>query len=103
VIEGRAPDALTGLDAPDAVFVGGGGSDPGVMDAAMAALKPGGRLVANGVTLEMEAVLLALRATHGGSLTRIALSRAEPIGAMTGWRPAMPITQWVWDKPGDGR
>lgn len=99
VAEGRAPDVLAGLPAPDAVFVGGGGSDPGVMDAAIAALRPGGRLVANAVTLEMEAVLLGLHAGSGGELARIAVSRAAPLGSMSGWRPAMPVTQWAWIKP----
>jgi precorrin-6Y C5,15-methyltransferase (decarboxylating) len=69
------------------------------MDAAMGALKSGGRLVANGVTLEMEAVLLALQAAHGGSLVRVDISRAAPVGTMQGWRPAMPVTQWSWVKP----
>src|SRR5690606_1279232 len=74
VITGTAPDALSGLDAPHAIFIGGGGSDPGVMEAAIAALRPSGRLVANAVTLEMEQLLLRLHAEHGGSLTRIAVS-----------------------------
>lgn len=99
VVTGTAPAALSGLAAPDAIFLGGGGSDAGVMDAAMSALKPGGRLVANGVTLEMEAVLLALHSAHGGALMRIDISRAAPVGTMQGWRPAMPITQWSWTKP----
>ncbi|WP_064695643.1 MULTISPECIES: bifunctional cobalt-precorrin-7 (C(5))-methyltransferase/cobalt-precorrin-6B (C(15))-methyltransferase [Rhizobium] len=98
VVEGSAPDALQGLPEPDAIFVGGGGSDPGAMDAAMAALKPGGRLVANAVTLEMEAVLLSEHAKRGGSLTRIEISRAGPVGSMSGWRPVMPVTQWRWMK-----
>lgn len=99
IVEGTAPEALAGLEAPHAIFVGGGGSEQGVMDAAMAALRPDGRLVANAVTLEMEAVLLALFSKHGGDLTRLQVSRAEPVGTMTGWRPAMPITQWRWVKP----
>ncbi|MBX3568529.1 MAG: precorrin-6y C5,15-methyltransferase (decarboxylating) subunit CbiE [Rhizobiaceae bacterium] len=99
VVEGRAPAALTGLPAPDAVFVGGGGSEPGVMEAVVDALKPGGRLVANAVTLEMEAVLLALRSRLGGELVRLAVARAEPVGSMQGWRAAMPVTQWSWAKP----
>lgn len=98
VVTGSAPAALEGLPQPDAIFVGGGGSDDGVMDAAIAALKPGGRLVANGVTLEMEAVLLACRARLGGTLIRIDISRAAPVGGMQGWRPAMPVTQWSWVK-----
>ena len=101
VVGGVAPDALEGLAAPDAIFIGGGGSEAGVMTAALAGLKPGGRLVANAVTTEMEAVLLAHHARLGGSLTRIDIARASPVGQMTGWRPAMPVTQWSWVKPAD--
>ena len=68
-------------------------------DAAIAALPPGGRLVINAVTLETEAQLAARHAALGGTLTRIAISRAEPVGGKTGWRPALPVTQWVWVKP----
>jgi precorrin-6Y C5,15-methyltransferase (decarboxylating) len=99
VIHGTAPAALAELPQPNAVFIGGGGTEPGVIAAALAALPSGGRLVANGVTLEMEALLLAQHAELGGQLTRIAIERAAPIGGMTGWRPAMPITQWSWTKP----
>ncbi|MDL2406094.1 precorrin-6y C5,15-methyltransferase (decarboxylating) subunit CbiE [Rhizobium calliandrae] len=99
IIEGHAPQALAGLPAPGAIFIGGGGSDQGVMEAAIAALKKGGRLVANAVTTDMEAILLAEYARRGGSLIRIDIARVAPIGAMTGWRPAMPVTQWSWVKP----
>ncbi len=99
VVDGVAPGALAGLAAPDAVFIGGGGSEAGVMEAALAGLKPGGRLVANAVTTEMEAVLLAHHARLGGSLIRVDIARASPVGTMTGWRPAMPVTQWCWVKP----
>jgi precorrin-6Y C5,15-methyltransferase (decarboxylating) len=98
LVEGEAPAALNGLPQPDAIFIGGGGSEPGVFDAAVAALKPGGRLVANAVTLEMEAVLLAAQARLGGNLIRIEVSRAAPVGSMQGWKPAMPVTQWTWTK-----
>ncbi|POH31155.1 MULTISPECIES: bifunctional cobalt-precorrin-7 (C(5))-methyltransferase/cobalt-precorrin-6B (C(15))-methyltransferase [Sinorhizobium] len=98
VIEGQAPEALRGLTRPDVIFIGGGGSDAGVMEAAIAALPSGGRLVANAVTTEMEAVLLAHHARLGGSLIRIDIARASPVGTMTGWRPAMPVTQWSWVK-----
>ncbi|OAP37719.1 precorrin-6Y methyltransferase [Sinorhizobium glycinis] len=98
VVDGQAPDALSGLGRPDAIFIGGGGSDAGVMEAAIAALPCGGRLVANAVTTEMEAVLLAHHARLGGSLIRIDIARASPVGTMTGWRPAMPVTQWSWVK-----
>jgi precorrin-6Y C5,15-methyltransferase (decarboxylating) len=101
LVEGQAPAALVGLPQPDAIFIGGGGSEPGVLDAAIAALKMGGRLVANAVTLEMEAVMLAAQAKLGGSLIRIELARASPVGAMQGWRPAMPVTQWSWTKMGE--
>ncbi|MGZ5813836.1 MAG: precorrin-6y C5,15-methyltransferase (decarboxylating) subunit CbiE, partial [Xanthobacteraceae bacterium] len=104
IVEGRAPAAFDGLGQPDAVFVGGGVSDAGLLDAATDALRPGGRLVVNAVTLEAEAVLLARRAglgdtSLGGELTRIAIARAEPVGRMQAWRPAMPLTQWTWVKP----
>jgi precorrin-6Y C5,15-methyltransferase (decarboxylating) len=99
IIEGEAPGALAGLPTPDGIFIGGGGSDAGVLDAAISRLRRGGRLVANAVTTEMEAVLLAEHARRGGSLTRIDIARAAPVGRMTGWRPAMPVTQWCWIKP----
>jgi precorrin-6Y C5,15-methyltransferase (decarboxylating) len=94
LVRGRAPDALAGLPPPDAVFVGGGITNPGVLDACWVALHPGGRLVANAVTLEAEAVLADGRARLGGELTRIAVARAAPVGGFTGWRPAMPVTIW---------
>lgn len=99
VVEGTAPGALKGLPMPDAIFIGGGGSEDGVMEAALSALRLGGRLVANAVTTEMEVVLLACQAKLGGSLTRIEIARASPVGGMTGWKPAMPVTQWTWVKP----
>ena len=99
VVEGPAPKALAGLDPPDAIFIGGGGSDAGVVETAIEALCPGGRLVANAVTLEMEALLLDQHNRRGGELLRVALSRAAPVGSMQAWRPAMPVMQWSWVKP----
>jgi precorrin-6Y C5,15-methyltransferase (decarboxylating) len=96
--QGAAPAILHGLPVPDAVFIGGGATVPGVIDAARAALRPGGRLVANAVTIETEAVLLALQAAHGGSLLRIGLDRLDRVGSMHALRPAMRITQWSWSK-----
>jgi precorrin-6Y C5,15-methyltransferase (decarboxylating) len=98
VVEGSAPKALAGIETPDAIFIGGGGSDDGVLETAIKALRSGGRLVANAVTLEMEALLLARHAALGGDLIRIALSRVTPVGSMQAWRPAMPVTQWTWVK-----
>jgi precorrin-6Y C5,15-methyltransferase (decarboxylating) len=91
--DGSVPQALDGLPAPDAVFIGGGLSRA-TFDAAWAALRPLGRLVANAVTLESEAELIALRRDHGGQLVKLAVNRAEPVGTLTGWRPLMPVTQW---------
>ena len=99
VVEGRAPAALDGLDRPHAVFVGGGASDASLLDAAIAALAAGGRLVVNAVTLETEAALIARHAEIGGALTRLSVERAGPVGAMTAWRPALPVVQWSWVKP----
>ena len=99
VIEAAAPAALSGLATPDAIFVGGGASDAGVLDAATRALRAGGRLVVNAVTLETEAVMLARHAALGGELIRLAVSRADAVGTMTAWRPAIPVTQWIWTKP----
>jgi precorrin-6Y C5,15-methyltransferase (decarboxylating) len=93
VVEGSAPEALDGLEAPDAVFIGGGVGGAGLLDACWARLKPRGRLAANAVTLEGEQALVAWRAANGGDLVRLAVSRAEPVGAFTGWRPLMPVTQ----------
>ena len=99
LVPGAAPEALVGLPPADAVFVGGGVSEAGVLPASVAALRPGGRLVANAVTLEGEAALLAVFSAHGGSLRRYGVARADPVGGMHGWRPAMPVTQWAWTKP----
>jgi len=97
VIEGAAPAAFADLAQPDALFIGGGAA--GVFDAAVAALRPGGRLVVNAVTVETEALLMVRHATLGGELTRVAIARVEPMGSTQAWRPALPVTQWVWEKP----
>lgn len=93
VVQGRAPEALAGLLAPDAVFVGGGGD--GALHAALwPLLADGVRLVANAVTLETEAVLAACHAMHGGSLLRVDLAETAPLGGFRGWVPARPVVQW---------
>nr|WP_232792619.1 precorrin-6y C5,15-methyltransferase (decarboxylating) subunit CbiE [Actinacidiphila yeochonensis] len=99
VVTGRAPEALDGLPVPDAVFVGGGLTVPGLLDACWGALPPGGRLVANTVTLESEALLGAWYRRLGGELVRLAVAHAVPVGGFTGWRQAMPVTQWSVTKP----
>ena len=101
VVQKRAPEAFEGLPRPDAVFIGGGLSDPGVFDAAWAALKPGGRLVANAVSLQSEVRLIEYFQRHGGELVRLEVAKAGKAG--TGgffvWRPAAPIIQWRTRKP----
>jgi precorrin-6B C5,15-methyltransferase / cobalt-precorrin-6B C5,C15-methyltransferase len=99
VVEGRAPAALTGLPTPTAIFIGGGLTTEGLIDACLSALPPGGRLVANAVTLESEAVLASWYAKLGGDLTRLAVHRASPVGGFTGWRAMMPVTIWATVKP----
>ncbi|MEU6890947.1 precorrin-6y C5,15-methyltransferase (decarboxylating) subunit CbiE [Streptomyces sp. NPDC046557] len=99
VVTGAAPAALIDLPAPDAVFIGGGLTAPGLLDAAWAALAPGGRLVVNTVTLESEAVLTDRYRRHGGELVKLAVAHAVPVGGFTGWRQAMPVTQWTVTKP----
>ena len=98
IVAGSAPASLASLPSPDAVFVGGGAGDAEAFDAAARALRSGGRLVVNAVTLETEASLIARHAALGGELIRIAISRAAPVGEKIGWRPAMPVTQWLWTK-----
>ena len=90
--------ALAGLEAPDAIFIGGGATREGVLDSCIAALKPGGRLVVHGVTLESETLLARAYAEHGGELTRIGVETAAPVGTFTGWTPGRAVTQWVWGK-----
>ena len=99
IVEGSAPQALAGLPAPDAIFIGGGGTDEGVLDAAIAALPANGRLVANAVTLEMEALLLADMRASAANWSASQLRAKRRSASMKGWRPAMPVTQWSWVKP----
>ena len=93
LIDGVVPDALEGLPAPDAIFIGGGLSEA-TFEACWAALRPLGRLVANAVTLESQAMLAVLHKSHGGDLVQIAVSRAEGLGPLTGWKPMRPVVQW---------
>lgn len=103
VIEAAVPDALNNLPAPDAIFIGGGATVPGLIETAQTALRAQGRLVVNAVTLETEGILLKAHATHGGTLTRIEIHHTRPVGGEDGrfssWRPGNPIVQWTWVKP----
>ncbi len=99
LIAGSAPEALADLPQPDAIFIGGGATAPGTIEAAWSALKPGGRLVANGVTIETESLLAAQFSTLGGSLVRLSVERSDRVGRFHAFRPAMTVTQWMAVKP----
>ncbi|MEO1721564.1 MAG: precorrin-6y C5,15-methyltransferase (decarboxylating) subunit CbiE [Pseudomonadota bacterium] len=93
-VEGKAPDALDCLETePDAVFIGGGLSQS-LLEALWRRLRSGTRVVANAVTLESEALLAHWQAETGGTLLRIELSEAAPLGARRGWRASYPVVQW---------
>lgn len=98
VVVGRAPGALVDLEPPDAIFIGGGATRQGVLDTCLSTLRPGGRLVVHGVTLETETVLAQAYADNGGELTRIGVETAAPIGGFTGWTPGRVVAQWAWTK-----
>ena len=101
LIRGKAPQALAGLERPDAIFIGGGVTREGVLDTCWQQLKPGGRLVANAVTLQSETLLMSWRERHGGELTRIHVAQAQPLGDFDTWRQALPITLLEMTKPFD--
>jgi len=101
LIRGSAPQALQGLERPDAMFIGGGVTREGVLEACWTALKPGGRLIANAVTLQSEMTLMGWRELHGGELTRIHIAQAQPLGDFDTWRQALPITLLDVVKPFD--
>jgi precorrin-6B C5,15-methyltransferase / cobalt-precorrin-6B C5,C15-methyltransferase len=99
LVQGKAPDALVGLPAPDAVFIGGGATEPGVIDLVLTALRPGGRLVVNAVTIETQNQLAVRFGALGGDLVQLQVARAERLGGFHSFRPALPIVQWSYDKP----
>jgi precorrin-6B C5,15-methyltransferase / cobalt-precorrin-6B C5,C15-methyltransferase len=100
IVAGHAPAALSGLPSPDAVFIGGGISDADVFERAFEALRHGGILVANAVTVEGEARVITLAKAHGGELSRIAVSRAAPVGEFLAFKPLMPVTMLTIRKGG---
>jgi precorrin-6Y C5,15-methyltransferase (decarboxylating) len=94
VVEARAPEGLSGLPRPDAIFIGGGVGNREIFAACLEALSPAGRLVMNAVSLESEAQLILWHAQHGGELCRLTIDKAAPLGTVTGWRRARSVTQW---------
>ncbi len=101
LVRGKAPEALAELERPDAIFIGGGVTREGVLPLCWERLRPGGRLVANAVTLQSELALAHFREQHGGELTRIHIAQAQPLGAFDTWRQALPITLLDVVKPLD--
>ncbi|QMV03875.1 precorrin-6y C5,15-methyltransferase (decarboxylating) subunit CbiE [Devosia sp. D6-9] len=99
IVEGEAPDSLKGKAAPDAVFLGGDVGNRRIFEAAWAALRHGGRLVANSVTLEGERALFERQSEFGGGLVRLEISQLDTIGAHRVLRPRLPVTQWWVVKP----
>jgi precorrin-6B C5,15-methyltransferase / cobalt-precorrin-6B C5,C15-methyltransferase len=103
VVEAPAPQALADLLPPNAIFIGGGATCPGLIETARTALRTAGRLVINAVTLETEALILSAHARLGGTLTRIDIHHARPVGGddgrFTSWRPGNPNIKWTWIKP----
>jgi precorrin-6B C5,15-methyltransferase / cobalt-precorrin-6B C5,C15-methyltransferase len=95
LIQGKAPAALVDLPTPDAIFIGGGTTSEGLLDSCWSALRSGGRLVANAVTVESELQLLQWHRQVGGELSRIAIQRTQSIGTFLGWKPLIPVTQLV--------
>ncbi|MGE7992394.1 precorrin-6y C5,15-methyltransferase (decarboxylating) subunit CbiE [Pseudomonas sp. NPDC089554] len=101
LVRGKAPEALEALEPPNAIFIGGGVTREGVLALCWERLRPGGRLVANAVTLQSELALAHFREQHGGELTRIHVAQAQPLGAFDTWRQALPITLLDVVKPRD--
>jgi len=99
LVEGVAPAALEGLAPPDAIFIGGGVTVPDMLDTCWSRLKQGGRLIANAVTIQSEATLVAWRERNGGELVRIGVAHAQPLGTFDTWRQALPITLLHATKP----
>ncbi|WP_374457108.1 precorrin-6y C5,15-methyltransferase (decarboxylating) subunit CbiE [Nocardioides sp.] len=102
VVEGRAPSALAGLEPPDAIFIGGGATREGVLDICLSSIKPGGRLIVHGVTLETETLLAKAYADHGGELTRFSVEIVEAIGSLDGWAPKRTVTSWRYNSAQSG-
>lgn len=94
-VRGDAPDAFAGAEAPSAIFIGGGLTRPGLLDACLDYVPPAGRLVANAVTAESEALLVQAHSRLGGRLRRFQHYQGEQLGDFTAWRPQYPVTQWA--------
>lgn len=97
ILLGDVPDLIDGLEAPHAIFIGGGLSS-GVLDRCAETLRPGGRFVAHGVTMEAEEDLVKAHRLLGGEMTRISIENSDLIGRFRGWKPLRTVTCWAWTK-----
>lgn len=99
IVPGNAPEVLVDLPAPDAIFIGGGLSGGNMLETCWNALNPGGRLVANAVTLEGEQKLVQWQKVNAekngasGDLARLAVSHVETIGKFQSWKEVRSVTQ----------
>lgn len=94
-VRAGAPESLDGAPEPDVIFIGGGVTQPGLLRACFDRLPAGGRLVVNAVTLESEAVVAQWYSKEGGEVRRYQHYHGGAVGGFTGWRPALPVTQWL--------
>ncbi|ORV61089.1 bifunctional cobalt-precorrin-7 (C(5))-methyltransferase/cobalt-precorrin-6B (C(15))-methyltransferase [Mycobacterium gastri] len=97
-VRAQAPDQFDHAATPATIFIGGGLTQPGLLDACLASLPTTGHLVANAVTVESEAALAQAYSQHGGELRRFQHYHGEPLGGFTGWSPQRPVTQWTLTK-----
>lgn len=97
IAEGRAPEALRGLPAPDAVFVGGSGGElPSILQAVHDA-NPRARICVSAIALEtLHTASERLTALgYETEITQIAVSRCRPAGTLhllTAQNPVFLIT-----------
>lgn len=95
VVESAVGDALPTLPEPDAIFIGGG-LDADIAATCLEVLPEHGRLLVHGVTMETEALLVALHAEHGGELSRLHVETGDRVGNLRGWKPARAVVSWYW-------
>lgn len=84
LVEGLAPDALSDLPAPDAVFIGGSkGSLAAIVDAALDK-NPDARICVSAIALETLSAAVAALTAKGRTVqvSQIAVSRAKAVGGL---------------------
>ncbi len=94
IIRGDALDNLHKFSPPDAIFIGGDVANNNLFEKSFMALKNGGRMVVNAVTIEGKKALFERYKNLGGELIEINIARAKQIGASDIFEPKITITQW---------